>query len=229
MENAVEALKLAGWVLIFILALSISMNSFSQARQSVDELIKLSDREYITTYIKGSDAGTDSFGNNRTKRKVGAATIVPSIYRAYKENYKIRIKFDSGVADKPLYRIQSVEYDQTLRRNISTKTKVYEIDLKDQNLGGETNKDYFVKRILYGKNAIDTSLEGKLGTYILQEDNQDFLNTEKGLYGFLTTTSGLWAEEQLGVYYQDEIEGSSTLISNANKTEKRVVTYILQK
>ena len=33
MENAAEALKLAAWVLIFVVALSISVNAFGQAKR----------------------------------------------------------------------------------------------------------------------------------------------------------------------------------------------------
>jgi len=81
MENAAEALKMAGGVLIFVLALSICINAFTNTRQGIDNIVLYSDREFLTTYVEQ---------NKGTKRIVGAESIVPTIYRAYKENIKIK-------------------------------------------------------------------------------------------------------------------------------------------
>ena len=80
MENAAEALKIAAWVLIIVVALSICINSFSQARQTMDAIFSYNDKEYEYTYVEN---------NGTTERIVGYESIVPTIYRAYKENYKI--------------------------------------------------------------------------------------------------------------------------------------------
>ena len=40
MENAADALKMAAAVLVFVLALGISISSFSQARYTADVLIQ---------------------------------------------------------------------------------------------------------------------------------------------------------------------------------------------
>ena len=80
MENAADALKIAAAVLIFVVALSISITAFGEARATVTSILEYRDREYDYTYIE--DNGT-------TQRIVGLETIVPTIYRAYKENYKI--------------------------------------------------------------------------------------------------------------------------------------------
>ena len=86
MENAADALKIAAAVLIFVVALSISITAFGEARATVTSILEYRDREYDYTYIE--DNGT-------TQRIVGLETIVPTIYRAYKENYKII--FDSNL------------------------------------------------------------------------------------------------------------------------------------
>lgn len=80
MENAAEALKLAAAVLIFVVALSISINAFGEARKTSQIILDNRDREYDYTYVEE---------NGTTQRIVGAETIIPSIYKAYKENYKI--------------------------------------------------------------------------------------------------------------------------------------------
>ena len=51
MENAADALKMAGAVLLFVLALSIIIPFFSQARQTTDIILDARDRE--TVYMNG--------------------------------------------------------------------------------------------------------------------------------------------------------------------------------
>ena len=51
MENAADALKMAGAVLIFVLALSIIIPFFTQVKQTTDIILDYRDRE--TTYING--------------------------------------------------------------------------------------------------------------------------------------------------------------------------------
>ena len=51
MENAVDALKMAAGVLVFVLALSISINAFGQVRVVATEILSYSDSEYNTDYI----------------------------------------------------------------------------------------------------------------------------------------------------------------------------------
>lgn len=86
MENATDALHMAAAVLIFVLALSISINAFGEVRQTSQTILEYKDREYDYSYVE--DNGT-------TQRIVSAETIIPSIYRAYKENYKIVFKESS--------------------------------------------------------------------------------------------------------------------------------------
>ena len=57
----------------------IVINAFGMARQTTDILISYNDNEYYTDYVE----------QGNTERKVGYETIIPAIYRAYKENYKI--------------------------------------------------------------------------------------------------------------------------------------------
>ena len=52
MENAAEALKMAGAVLLFVLALSVAIVSFGQARETADTILDYRDRE--TFYIDGN-------------------------------------------------------------------------------------------------------------------------------------------------------------------------------
>lgn len=52
MENAVEALKIAFAVMMFVLALSLSVFTFSRANSAVTAIINMRDRETQYNYVK---------------------------------------------------------------------------------------------------------------------------------------------------------------------------------
>lgn len=94
MENAADALKMAAAVLIFVLAISIAILSFGQVRQTADTVLNYKDRE--TEYIDGNYY----YKASGTERSVSLETVIPTVFRAYLENYKIVFK---GLNIKPIY------------------------------------------------------------------------------------------------------------------------------
>ena len=223
MENAVDALHMAASVLIFVLALTISINAFGQARQTADMLVSYNDREYSYTYV---EENKDSSGNVLTERLVGLDSIIPSIYKAYRENYKIVFRDRKGsetaenlLGNDGLYR----------KRNNETGNydAVYKIDLENESLAGDEQKLEFLSAILYGT----------------KDDNFDDISSRLGNLGISLNSTGLYdkinnrkLKEDIGIYYQEEagtvdddsdIETSGSDVPEANKTEKRVITYTL--
>ena len=95
MENAVEALKIAGAVLMFVLALTLGISSLSKANNTVDSVVRMRDKDTLTEYeiVKPSKDLT---------RNVGAETIVATMYRAYEEDIEIYFKNADGT-DLPIY------------------------------------------------------------------------------------------------------------------------------
>lgn len=202
MENAAEALKMAAAVLVFVLAISIALNAFGQVRQTSQILLDYNDREYDYTYV---------LDNGTTNRIVSSENIIPAIYKAYKENFKIIFK---DIDKHPL---------EIYRKKISAiNTKsVYYIDLEKEALANDNQKEEFIKAILYG-NKIDNwdAIQQK---YLL---NQKIILNNNGLYDII---KGHRFEEYMGIYYQEEIYNITDSSSNpdANKTEKRIITYIM--
>lgn len=80
MENASKALQMAAWVLIFVLALSISIMMFERANTALSVIIDNYNNRKTYSYIEPSI---------NSKREVGIETIIPSMYRAYRENFRI--------------------------------------------------------------------------------------------------------------------------------------------
>ena len=223
MENAVEALKMAAAVLVFVMALGISISSFSQARQTADILIRYSDREYVTQYME--DLGT-------ANRIVGRETIIPAISRAYKEYYKIYFYDASG---NPLELF-------TITQN-GTTTSVNVIDSTDNRitLGSNRQQENFIMALLYGRQA---DLTDENGNVIQYDDFVRSLNTgnsrislpNNGICGTILS-SGNKFEERFGVYYPsqavegagEETEGGANVdAQTTNELKMRVISYYLQ-
>lgn len=83
MENVADALILAFAVMIFTIALTLSMSVFSQARQTSDIVLSTVESNMKTEYEDLSSLSKLSY------RKVGMETIVPTLYRYYKENLTV--------------------------------------------------------------------------------------------------------------------------------------------
>lgn len=94
MENVSDALIMAGSVLVFIIALSVCISSFTTLRANIDNIVSHTEtvnmaegEEGYINYIKGKNA----------IRIVGSETVVSSVCRAMKENYIVYIIFKSSV------------------------------------------------------------------------------------------------------------------------------------
>ena len=82
MENAVEALKMAFAMLVLVLALSVSIMSFSAARQTADFVLQSADP--TATYEYNAEG--------QENRIVGLETVIPTLYKYSIENYSIVFK-----------------------------------------------------------------------------------------------------------------------------------------
>lgn len=90
MENASDAIIMAGAVLIFVIALTVAMTVFSQARETIDTVVYASDS---TNYYEYIDI---DISNNIKNRIVGLETMIPTLYKYYKENYTVVFLDKSG-------------------------------------------------------------------------------------------------------------------------------------
>lgn len=208
MENATDALHMAAAVLIFVLALSISINAFGEVRQTAQSIIQYKDREYDYTYVE----------QEGTQRKVGIESIIPSIYKAYKENYKIVFETNdiNNTTGKGIYQ-KSDGQGGTIEINY--------IDLEKETIGSDKDKEEFILAILYGAKRPDnkdTKRENWDWTTIKQKyTNYGITLKDAGIYDRINTKT---FNEYLGIYYQDETDGK-TNTPQSNKVEKRVITY----
>ena len=212
-ENIADALKMAGSVLLFVMGLSIAILAFSQARESMDIVLSYSDRESLS--IEGDSRFYYLSKDNDTSRYVGKETIIPAIYRAYKENYKIVFKFPD---DYYLFK-QEVKN----AKGLNEEKEISTLDLANQSLSSDLTSRQFLNGIIYG----DFEYEN-------EKSKNDYINKFKitpndiSLYQYLTDLtekeSTYKIKEYLGTYYIEDVNGTSE-VNAVNKTEKRVITY----
>lgn len=119
MDNAIDALKIAFAVLVFVMALSISMRVFSQAKTVSDEVFYMTDKTNFYEYTSN-----DKMPEGRI---VSGETIIPTLYRYYKENFNVIIKDVKG----------NVLWEFNLEKEI----KAYNEDYKNAPWLGNANVD----------------------------------------------------------------------------------------
>lgn len=206
MENASEALFMAFAVLVFVVALSIGISSFSLARQTTQAIVDRTDRDFDYKYISST---LNSEGKAMEIRTVGVETIVPALYRAYKENYIVRFYKEENGTTNPL---------NIYKRKVNGEmVETNEINLEKESIANQEKATLFIDKVLYGGLKNVTSF------------NNNFENLQvNGFYDIIKKTK---FKEELGVYYIEDVNNGETNsnddeISEVNKTEKRVITYI---
>lgn len=156
MENAVDALKMAFAVIVFVLALTVGIAVFTQARTASDVILQGQDSTEYYEYIRAGiyDDETGQWISTGDTRIVGIETVIPTLYRYYKENYTV-IFLDENGRPLELYRtmteptlwsgsdpttnviapIVSKYYDGSLETHIGVKSndlKICSFDLDEE-------------------------------------------------------------------------------------------------
>lgn len=219
-DNVADALKMAAAILIFVVALGLSISSFSEARMTAQTILDYSDREYDYTYVEESAS---------EQRTVGAESIIPVIYRSFKENYKIYFYKDNA-RTQPMTLYSKTKKD-------GTKQDINFIDLKRDDIvvfGSDREREDFLMALLFGS-KINADKYGKSFNEIaatFKKNSKITLNSE-GLYDKINNVSKGFVEH-IGEYYQEDERFDSSQLDetsetpDSNKTIKRVYTYIAQ-
>lgn len=174
-ENLYDALIMAGAILIFVIALTVSMSSFTEMRTQIDEIVEMDSRVDLVKddkcYLNYISTNPDSLDI----RVVGIETIVSSMYRVAKENYVVYIKTN--------------DEDYGLAKTMK---------LKDQGLSAQY---YGTKEVIKDNDDIlQITINGinSDATTLLRKKKPD--EDGKGLYNKL---KGKKFEEYLGVYQEN--------------------------
>lgn len=216
MENAVEALKIAFAVMMFVLALTLSISSFSSANSAVTSLISMNDRENEYTYVEPTEGLT---------RTVGIETVVASMYRAMEQNIEIYFKKSSGDLISLCKKTQIDIPGYIVKDSNGNHENLYSIDLSTE---APEYKYMYIDILLAGYNEdaindlVDEYLDGETKT---KKDAYKEMYKAK-LKGHEIGKDGIYKvfkdkkfTEEFGEYYQG---------TGASQIKKRVITYTIQ-
>lgn len=89
MENAVDALKIAFGIIVFVIALTLAISVIGQARATSDVVFRANDKTEFYEYVTEADV-------NAEERIVGIETIIPTIHRYAKEQFAVTIFDNNG-------------------------------------------------------------------------------------------------------------------------------------
>ena len=253
MENASEALMMAFGVLIFVLALTVAINAFSQAKAVSDVVIFTADE---TNYYDYQGA----IGKASQNRIVGLETIIPTLYKYYKENYTVLFRqgsYDQETGDfsnlRPLivyntpstYKTRNTmlwgkNYDSLMNVKYSpffaeeyTKEgskEIFSFDLDEETLRHEPWTGSYEK----AKENIDCFLQGD--TYKNPNNNSKYINySEFPLQtdGFIGKYKNTKFVETVGEYTYSssqqvdakDTEDGSTISSLVKQKKKRIIIF----
>ncbi len=233
MESAAEALRLAFAVLVFVMALSIAMFMFSQARETADIVLGASDNQ---RYYEPIQTGTEN-------RIVGFETVIPTVYKYDKERYKVTFKTgtydattDTVTITGPLeiYTTESNQklwnedyvndYDGTTNSASGTEKRICSLDLVEETQRNEPwvgNTDEIKKHL-------DAIFSG--GEYVLPQYSADSGNTldYSGNPLEVERNSDSKFVEQIGkITTTEERVDDITGVTGNKTTTKVIITYIL--
>lgn len=156
MENATDALLIAFAVLIFIIALSVSLTTLAQAKTTADVVLFYSDRENFQTPLPNDSENFEDGG-----RTVGVDTVIATIARCAKEKFSVKI-----IEGNKEYKF---EYD------IQTEEEIkYEIEKFIKEHSGSSYRETYVEVTTSG-----TTYVGEDGTELEKDTGKKIYITYK--------------------------------------------------
>ena len=95
MENITHALYIAFAMLAFVLAFSVSINMIVKLNTTTDSVVYSLNRSYYDS-LELESVINDNNGEKNRSRLVGIETIIPTLYRYYKESFSVKILDEKG-------------------------------------------------------------------------------------------------------------------------------------
>lgn len=235
MDDIVQALTMAFAIIVFVIALSVSMFMFSQVTTTSEALSLYADS---TIYYDNVKLVEDETGKMGTERIVSAETIIPTLYRYYKENFCVKI-YD---ADKNLIQIFDVKLEGDVHnaiadRNANDPSKT-SFDTSSQIVNNALTKVYNDKKKPYYlfeapwlgsteavKTRVDYFINGDFG-YI----NNALVDYRNNKFYKARMQKVQFREQFISYSYTGETmetEDGETLVTGADSKDKIVIIYTM--
>lgn len=212
MENASEALIMAGSVLLLIIALTVSISSFSNLRLQVADILNQRDQVQIAK-TDGNDYINFIRNDNEDVRTVRTEAILSALRRMRNENYTIYIVGDFLNMND----LSVITEESGLILSVEEKNKNKNKQQKYGNQNLFDNSKTIIRlamdkddKIYYSKNSKTKEKEQKLNKELLDD-----------LYKI--TNNNLF-KEYIGIYQDKTDEG----VSQENKQTYKIITFVKQ-
>lgn len=231
MENAVDALKIAFALFVFIMALSITIFMFNMAKETGDIVLASSDVTAFMEYKEKDSIGTIVKNGDRI---VGLETIIPTLYKYYKERYTVVFMNANGTPltiykSKTKPDLWSTNYKNKYYDEID-KLYVCAFDIEEETrrhepwVGSASSCKENLDKFLSGETFIDPS----------GGDNYDYGSSAMHDWdnkGFIERFKNTKFRESLGEYIVNEIDeatsGDTSATANVEPKTKRVIIYTI--
>lgn len=220
MEDAVQALKMAFAVFVFVIAISVAFYVISKAKATSETIFYVSDK---TNYYDNVES------NSNVTRTVGLETVIPTLYRYYRENFMVQIMKSDGT-------ILQV-FDTTTEWEVSNAAKVIAKKRNDRQntlmkLYGEGTQTNMFGAPWVG--TTDEDAKARIDLYIKGE--KGYINnalvdyTRNGLFteGSINATTQFeesFTEYQFSGQTISDEDGEYELIGDKRGSKKIVITY----
>lgn len=236
MENAIDALKMAFAVIVLVMALSVAMITFSNARQTSEAVLAASDETEYYDYQEYTKNGTVL-----ENRIVGFETIIPTLYKYDKERYKIEFKqgsYNSETGEitnvKPYAIYQTTtnpdlwsNYQNDYESNVKSKS-IYTFDIVEET----QRKEPWVGSENQIKLHLDAIISGS--RYLLPQygDTNHFIdysnvNYDNNTLARLRTANAKFIEQIGRITSVEDTTSVETGAKIKKTTTKVIITYIL--
>lgn len=236
MENAEKAIMMAFAVIVLVFALAIAINMFSKVTVTAEHLAFYSDSTiyYDNVEMEDDDSYSDEHIKDGTVRIVNAETIIPTLYRYYKENFCVKIYDDSNkliqIFDVNLEgKVHGAAGDTHAADN--AKKPVHIENNAYNKVYNDTSKSY----CLFGapwlgstesvKTRIDYFIDGKAG-YI----NNAYVNYENNVFYLAREAGKQFKERFINYSYTGQTmvtEDGDELVTGEKSKDKIVIIYTL--
>ena len=231
MENAVDALKIAFALFVFIMALSITIFMFNMAKETGDIVLASSDVTAFMEYKKQDLKETIVKDGDRI---VGLETIIPTLYKYYKERYTVVFMNANGTPltiykSKTKPDLWSTNYKNKYYDEID-KLYVCAFDIEEETRRHEP----WVGSASSCKENLDKFLSGE--TFIDPSGGENYNYGSSAMHdwdnkGFIERFKNTKFRESLGEYIVNEIDeatsGDTSATANVEPKTKRVIIYTI--
>ena len=174
MDNAVDALKMGFAVIAFVIALTVSIVAMAQAKETSEKVFYMTDKTNFYEYLSDKKLPDG--------RIVSGETIIPTLYRYYKENFNVVILNKDG-KKKCVFNLEEEikNYNKDYKSapwlgnaDVDTKLRV-DLDVcgKTVNINGVKYTGVGLEKYLTGKQFKESFLEQRYsGKQLTSSDNE---------------------------------------------------------